>query len=73
MHLVLDVLQDTRTPGLSGLPNANAESQRFSYTISQIATLSLVVALNRNFESHIAARYAAFLHAAPPNRIGLFL
>ena len=31
---------------LSGLPNANAKSQRFSYAISQIATLPPVVALN---------------------------
>ena len=32
---------------LSGLPNANAKSQRFSYATSQIATLPPVVALNR--------------------------
>ena len=32
---------------LSGLSNANAKSQRFSYAISQIATLPSVVALNR--------------------------
>ena len=48
---------------LSGLPNANAESQRFSYAISQIAPLPPVVALNRSFKSQIAARYAAFWHA----------
>ena len=29
---------------LSGLPNANAKSQRFSYSISQIAPLPPVVA-----------------------------
>ena len=33
---------------LSGLPSANAKSQRFSYVISQIASLPLAVALNRN-------------------------
>ena len=32
--------------GLSGLPNANAKSELFSYTISQIATPSPLVALN---------------------------
>ena len=44
--------------GLSGLPNANAKSQRFSYAISQIAPLPPVVELNRSFKSQIAARYA---------------
>ena len=33
---------------LSGLPNANGKSQRFSYAISHIAPLPPVVALNRN-------------------------
>ena len=33
---------------LSGLPNANAKSQRFSYAISHITPLLLVVALNRS-------------------------
>ena len=41
--------------GLSGLPNANAKSQRFSYIISQIAPLPPVVVLNRSFKSQIAA------------------
>ena len=45
---------------LSGLPGANARSQRFSYAISQIATLPPVVAPNRSSKSQIAARYAAF-------------
>ena len=48
---------------LSDLSNANARSQRFGYTISQIATLSPEVALNRSSKSQIAARYAAFWHA----------
>ena len=48
---------------LSGVPNANAKSQRFSHAISQIATLPPVVALNRNSILQIAARYAAFWHA----------
>ena len=52
-------------PALSGLPNANAKSQRFSYAISQIATLPPGVALNRTSKSQIAARYAAFWHAIP--------
>ena len=51
-------------PGLSGLPNANAKSPRFSYAIPQIAPLPPVAALNRNFNSQIAARYAVFWHAA---------
>ena len=50
---------------LGGLPNANVNLQRFSYAISQIALLPPVVALNRNFESQMAARYAAFSHAIP--------
>ena len=49
----------------SGLPNANAKSQRLSYAISQIATLPPVLALNRNSKSPIAARYASFWHALP--------
>ena len=32
---------------LSGLPNANAKSPRFTYAISQIATLPPVAVLNR--------------------------
>ena len=48
---------------LSGLPNANAKSQRFSYAISQIATMPPVVAPNRSSKSQIAAKYAAFWHA----------
>ena len=59
-------------PQLSGLPNTNAKSQRFSYAISQIAPLPPVVALNRSFKSQIAARYAAFLARSFPNRIDLF-
>ena len=50
---------------LSGLPNENAKSQRFSYASSQIATLPSVVAPNRSFKSQIAARYAASWHAIP--------
>ena len=49
--------------GLSGLPNANAKSQRFSSAISQITTLAPVVALNRSSKSQIATRHAAFWHA----------
>ena len=60
-------------PGLSGLPNANAKSQRFSYAISQIATLPPVVALNRNSKSQIAARYAAFWHAISQIALASFL
>ena len=59
--------------GLSGLPNANAKTQRFSYAISQIATLPPVVALNRSSDSQIAARYAAFWHAAPQIALASFL
>ena len=60
-------------PGLSGLPNANAKSQRFSNAISQIAPLPPVVALNRSFKSQIAARYAAFWHAVPQIALASFL
>ena len=52
-----------RGSALSGLPNANAKSPRFTYAISKIATLPPVVALNRSSKSQIAARYAAFWHA----------
>ena len=45
----------------SGLPNA--KSQSFNCAISQIASLRLVVALNRDSKLQIAARYAAFWHA----------
>ena len=58
---------------LSGLPNANAKSQRFSYAISQIATLPPMVALNRSFKSQIAARYAAFWHADSQIALASFL
>ena len=61
------------SPLLSGLPNANTKSQRFSYAISQIAPLPPVVALNRSFKSQIASRYAAFLHAAPQIALASFL
>ena len=54
----------------SGLPNA--KSQRFSYAISQIATLPPVVALNRSFQSQIAAS-AAFWHAVPQIALASFL
>ena len=60
-------------PVLSGLPNSNAKSQRFSYAISQIAPLPTVVALNRNFKSQIAARYAAFWHAVSQIALASFL
>ena len=58
---------------LSGLPNANAKSQCFSYAISQIATLPPVVALNRSSKSQIAARYAAFWHAVSQIALESFL
>ena len=58
---------------LSGLPNANAKSPRFSYAISQIATLPPVVALNRSSKSQIAARYAAFWHAISQIALASFL
>ena len=58
---------------LSGLPNTNAKSQRFSYAITQIAALPPVVALNRSFESQIAARYAAFWHTVSQIALTSFL
>ena len=58
---------------LSGLPNANAKSQRFSYAISQIASLPPVVALNRSSKSQIAASYAAFWHAISQIALPSFL
>ena len=54
---------------LSGLPNANAKSLRFSYAISQITTLPPVVALNRSSKSQIVR---CVLARSFPNRIGLF-
>ena len=60
-------------PSLSGLPSANAKSQRFSYAISKLASLPPVVALNRNFKSQIATRYAAFWRAAPQFAFASFL
>ena len=67
-----------RAPGLStdelsGLPNANAKSQRFSYAVSQIAPLPPVVALNRSFKSQIAARYGAFWRAVSQIALTSFL
>ena len=59
--------------GLSGLLNANAKLQRFSYAISQIATLPPVVALNRSSKSQIAARYAASWHAVSQIALASFL
>ena len=59
--------------GLSGLPNANAKSPRFSCAISQIAALPPVVALNRSSKSQIAARYAAFWHAISQIALASFL
>ena len=58
---------------LSGLPNANAKLQRFSYAIPQIASLPPVVALNRNSKSQIAAKYAGFWHAIPQIALASFL
>ena len=58
---------------LSGLPNANAKSPRFSDAISQIATLPPVVALNRSSKSQIATRYAAFWHAVSQIALAPFL
>ena len=58
---------------LSGLPNANAKSQRFNYATSQIATLPPVVTLNRSSKSQIAARYAAFWHAVSQIALASFL
>ena len=40
---------------LSGLPNANAKSPRFTYAFSQIAALPPVVAPNRSSKSQIAS------------------
>ena len=59
--------------GLSGLPNADGKSQRFSYAISEIATLPPVVSLNCNSKSQIAARYAAFWHAISQIALASFL
>ena len=70
------VVRQPRSPcGLSnsGLPNANARSLSFSYAISQIAPLPLVIAQNRSFKSQIAARYAAFWHAIPQIALASFL
>ena len=58
---------------LSGLPNANPKSPRFSYAISQIAPLPPVAALNRNSKSQIAARCAAFWHAISQIALASFL
>ena len=58
---------------LSGLPNANAKSPRFTYALSQIATLPPVVALNRSSKSQIADRYAAFWHAVSQIALASFL
>ena len=58
---------------LSGLPNANAKSPRFTYAISQIATLPPMVALNRSSKSLIAARSAAFWHAVSQIALASFL
>ena len=66
-------LSDKSNWGLSGLPNANAKSPRFSYAISQIARLPPVAALNRNSTSQIAARYAAFWHAISQIALASFL
>ena len=68
----LQLLQE-RALALSGLPNANAKSPRFSYAISQIAPLPLVAALNRNSKSQIAARYPAFWHAISQIALASFL
>ena len=66
-------VQTAQNLRLSGLPNADAKSQRFSYAISQIALLPPVIALNRNFKSQIAARYAALWLAAPQIAFASFL
>ena len=59
---------------LSGLPNANAKSPRFSYAIKKKnATLPPVVALNRSSKSQIAARHAAFCHAISQIALASFL
>ena len=57
----------------SGLLNKNARSQLSSYAMSQIAPLPVVVALNRNSTSQIAARCAALWHAAPQIALESFL
>ena len=62
-----------RGHNLSGLPNANAKSLRFSYAISKIAPLPPVAALNRNSNSQIAPRYAAFWHAISKIALASFL
>ena len=72
-HFSPDTLQLQRPESLSGLPNANAKSQRFSNVILQIATLPPVVALNRRSKSQIAARYAAFWHAISQIAVASFL
>ena len=58
---------------LSGLPNTNAKSPRFTYAISKIAPLPPVVALNRSSKLQIAARYAAFWHAISQIALASFL
>ena len=50
--LISEFLALRASPELSGLPNANAKSQRFSNATSQIAPLPPVVALNRSFKCH---------------------
>ena len=59
-------------PRGSGLPHANAKSQRFSYAIAQITPLPPVAALNRNSNSQIAAR-TAFWHAISQIALASFL
>ena len=61
------------TCALSGLPHANAKSQRFSFAISQAAPLPPVIALNRSSKSQIAARHAAFWHAISQIALAPFL
>ena len=68
-----DSIENPQFGGLSGLPNANAKSPRFSYAISQIAPLPPMVALNRSFKSQIAAGYAAFWHAISQIALASFL
>ena len=48
-----EILKANPKFSLTGLPNTNAKSQRFSYVISQISTLPPVVALNRCFKSQL--------------------
>ena len=60
-------------PHLSGLPNANAKSPRFSNALSQIAALPPVVALNRSSKSQIAPRCAVFWHAVSQIALASFL